>query len=362
MTEFFYFVLFIAGLLMVIKGSDWFIDSAVWAAEVFRVPQIIIGATVISICTTLPETFVSATAAIKGEPAMAVGNALGSIGANIGLVLGILLLFTSPVVQNRKEFLINSSFLGVLLCTLWLIGFLFHQVSRLAGCILIIFFILYIIHNFLSAKKLMDPDIRYDIVDDEEFEYNPSETLGSMPEGLTYDEEENDFDISSKTLIKRIAAFILGIGFVLFGSNLLVVNGIKIAELLHVPTILVAVIFTSVGTSLPELITAITSIKKKVSNLGLGNLLGASILNIIQVTGVSALILPLPMSEERSILTFQLPFLTVMVISVICFGLYNKKKFSKWNGYWMIALYLVYLTVNLLREQTPFLGPILFSV
>ena len=361
MAEFFYFVLFIAGLLMVIKGSDWFIDSAVWAAEVFRVPQIIIGATVISICTTLPETFVSATAAIKGEPAMAVGNALGSIGVNIGLVLGILLLFTSPVVQNRKEFLINSSFLGVLLCILWQIGFLFHQVSRLAGFILVIFFILYIIHNFLSAKKLMDPDIRYDIVGDE-FEYNSSETLGSMPEGLTYDEEENDFDISSKTLIKRIAAFILGIGFVLFGSNLLVINGIKIAELLHVPTILVAVIFTSVGTSLPELITVITSIKKKVSNLGLGNLLGASILNIIQVTGVSALILPLPMSEERSILTFQLPFLIIMVISVICFGLYNKKQFSKWNGYWMIALYLIYLTINLLREQTPFLGPILFSI
>ncbi|MDF2654206.1 MAG: sodium:proton exchanger [Bacillota bacterium] len=360
MSEFLYFILFITGLLMVIKGSEWFIDAAVWGAEVFRVPPLIIGATIISICTTMPETFVSAAAAAMGEPVMALGNALGSIGVNSGLILAVLWIFTRPVIDNRIAFLQNSGFLLFLLLLLIAAGLLFQQVSRLIGAILLILFILYIIHNFRAAKKIINFDIQYDIVDDHMIR-GDLDTHNSQPEGTIYDEHENDFDISAQTLTKKIVFFALGIGLVLLGSNLLVESGIRIAEIFHVPAVMIAVVFTSIGTSLPELITVIASIRKKASNLGLGNILGASILNIVQAVGISAIISPIPMSGEKSLLIFQLPFLALMILSVLFLGMSGRERLPKWGGYWLLALYFVYLSANLLREKMPLLGPLVFG-
>ena len=359
MADFLYFILFAVGLLMVVKGSDWFVDSAVWAAEVFRIPSIIIGATIVSICTTLPETIVSSSAALKGETAMAVGNALGSIGANTGVILAILLVSTRPQLENRKQFLKTSFFLAFLLSALWVVGYFFGEVSRPIGIILLLLFLLYIINNVISARNLMDLDIQYDIVDDQDV-IEHMDLNAHMPEGIAYDETENDFDVSFQMISRKILFFILGTALVVFGSNLLVDNGILIAEILHIPTFMVAVIFTSVGTSLPELITVITSVRKGVSNLGIGNIIGANILNILQVIGFSALLLPLPIANEKSMLLFQLPILFAMVLSVICFGLFNKGRLSKWSGICLLVLYFIFLSVNILRGTTPILGPLLF--
>ena len=359
MAEILYFILFASGLLMVVKGSDWFVDSAVWAAEVFRIPSIIIGATIISICTTLPETFVSAAAALKGETAMAVGNSLGSIGVNTGFILAILLLATRPVIENRKEFFKNGIFLMFLVLVLWTAGFFFGDISRSMGIGFIVLLVLYISVNVISARKLMDLDIQYDVVDEEDVEHLADPYL-PMPEGIAYDEKENDFDISLQIIIKKIFFFSFGVFLVILGSNLMVDNGIQIALILQVPSFMISVIFTSVGTSLPELITVITSVRKGVSNLGIGNIIGANILNIIQVIGISALLRPIPIAAEKSILSFQLPILFAMVLSVICFGYFSKGRLSKWQGLWLIVLYLIFLSVNLLRESAPILGPILF--
>ncbi|MEL7657871.1 MAG: calcium/sodium antiporter, partial [Bacillota bacterium] len=323
MAEFLYFFFFSVGLLMVIKGSDWFVTSSIWTAEVFRIPSIMIGATIVSICTTIPETFVSATAAFKGEPVMAIGNALGSSAVNAGFILGILLIFTKPFIENRREFLQNGFFMVFLILLVWMIGIIFGQISRIMGVGLIILFLAYIIKNIFSARKLMDLDISYEI-EDEEHIMNHIDPDRTLPDGIVYDESENDFDISFQTLAQKILFFILGVAMVLLGSDLLVVYGIRIANLLHVPTILIAVIFTSGGTSLPELVTVITSIRKGVSNLGIGNLIGANILNIVQVIGFTALLHPLDLTNEKSILTFQLPMLFIMSLSVFFFSLFNK--------------------------------------
>jgi len=359
MAEISYFILFAAGLLMVVKGSDWFVDSAVWAAEAFRIPSIIIGATIVSICTTLPETFVSAAAALKGETVMAVGNSLGSIGVNTGLILAVLFMYTQPAIENRKEFLKNGFFLLFLLLSLWAVGFLFGDINKPMGIGLIILLILYIYNNVISARKLMDLDIQYDIVDEEDVGHL-TDPYSFMPEGIAYDEKENDFNVSMQLIVKKIVFFVFGVLLVIIGSNLLVDNGIKIALLLNVPSFLISVIFTSVGTSLPELITAITSIRKGVSNLGIGNIIGANILNIIQVIGISALLRPIPVAAEKSILSFQLPVLFLMILSVILYGLFDKGRLSKWGGLWLFVLYLIFLSVNLMRESAPILGPIIF--
>lgn len=357
MVELLYFILFAAGLLMVMKGSDWFVDSAVWAAEVFRIPSIIIGATIVSICTTLPETFVSAAAALKNETVMAVGNSLGSIGVNTGLILAILFIATRPSIENRSEFLKNGFFLAFLLLALWAAGFFFGNISRPMGVGLIVLLLLYILNNVFAARKLMDLDIQYDIVDEDEVEQDP---YSSMPEGISYDEKENDFNVSLQLIVKKIFFFLIGVVLVIFGSNLLVDNGIRIAEILHVPSFMISVIFTSFGTSLPELVTVITSVRKGVSNLGIGNVIGANILNIIQVIGIAALLRPIPVAAEKSILLFQLPLLIVMVLSVICFGYFTKDRLRKRQGLLLLFLYLLFLSVNLLRESAPILGPILF--
>lgn len=359
MTEFLYFFLFSAGLLMVIKGSDWFVNSAVWAAEVFRVPSIIIGATIVSICTTIPETIVSATAAFKGEPIMAVGNAIGSIGVNTGFILAILLIFTKPLIENRKEFLKEGIFLLFLVSLIWVIGIIYGQIGRVIGIGLLVLFIAYIIRNIFSARQLMDLDIHFEIQDEEHI-MNHIDPISNMPEGLVYDEADNDFDISFQTMAQKILFFIFGVALVLLGSNLLIVYGIKIANLIHVPTLLISVVFISGGTSLPELVTVITSIRKGVSNLGIGNLIGANILNIIQVIGFTALLHPLSLTNEKSVLTFQLPIVIVMSLSVLCFGFLNKGRLKRWNGIWLLILYFIFLTVNILRKSAPILGPLLF--
>lgn len=357
MAAIFYFILFTTGLLMVVKGSDWFVDSAVWAAEVFRIPSIIIGATIISICTTLPETFVSAAASLKEESVMAAGNALGSIGVNTGLLLSILLISTKPVIKDRKEFLQSCFFLALLLLLIWLIGLTVGEINMLIGIGLLVLFILYIIKNVVSARRQMDLDIQYDFVDENDIPHivNPD-----MPEGAAFDEPENDINISFQLTIHKIIFFCIGIFLVIFGSNLLVDNGVHIAELLNVPNFVIAVVLTSGGTSLPELMTVVSSVRKGVSNLGIGNLIGASILNIIQVLGISALLYPIPIAAEKSILTFQLPVLIIMALSVLAFVQFSKSRLNKWGGIWLLVLYFIFLSVNIFRESAPFLGPMLF--
>lgn len=359
MAPIIYFLLFLFGLLLVIKGSDWFIDSAVWAAEVFHIPQLIIGATIISICTTLPETFVSATAAIQGQADMAAGNALGSIAVNTGLILAILITYSAPKIENRKEFMLNGFYLIFILIFLWCVGYFYKQTTILIGILLLIMMLLYILSNIYFARKSMDLDIHYDFLD-EDSASGLIDPENPMPEGVSYDESENDFDVSIQTITRKLVFFVIGVTLVIIGSRLLVENGIQIAQLLHVPTFLIAVIFTSFGTSLPELVTTFTSAKKGVVTLGIGNIIGADILNIVQVIGVAALLSPIQLQHEKSILLFQLPLIIIMILFAVIPVVLQKKSLSRWNGVLLFLFYLVFITANILRESAPFIGHYFF--
>ena len=209
-----YFILFALGLVLIIKGSDWFIDAVIWVANVFKIPYIIIGATIVSICTTLPETFVSLTASFKGETDVAFGNAIGSIAVNTGFIMAILLIFAKPFIEDKKDFVKNGVFLIFLLILTMVIGFTEGQIDRWIGIGLLCLLFLYLFHNVLSAKKLM--------------RLGCDEALSSEQECLI---------VSKGSIIKYSIKFIIGITFVVLGSNLLVDNGIQIAEILGVPSI-----------------------------------------------------------------------------------------------------------------------------
>lgn len=349
------FVLFAVGLAMIIKGSDWFIDSVIWTAKVFKIPYIIIGATIVSLCTTMPETFVSLTASFKGETDVAFGNALGSIALNTGIIMGILLVFAKPVIENPTAFRRNGALLmGTLLFGL-ASGILAGGITRISGLTLILFLGLFLYTNYRQARRLMRGIDSYDI----EESLNPEDTQ-VVAEGAVLDKDEGDIDISRKVILRKIFFFIVGITAVIIGSGLLVDNGIAIAEFLGVPSILIAITFTALGTSLPELVTTISSIRKKVANLGVGNIIGANILNMVQVIGFSALVEPIPLDQDKTLLTFQFPATLLIVGTALAFGIWSKKGFRRWHGILLLALYSVFLAFNLLRENTPILGPIFF--
>jgi cation:H+ antiporter len=330
MEQIMYFILFGLGLFMIIKGSDWFLDAVVWMAEVLRIPHIIIGATIVSLCTTLPETFVSVTAAFHGETDVALGNAIGSIAVNTGLVLSLLLIFGRPKITQKKDFIIKGLFLIFVMSLCWFFGLRFGQISQRSGIVLICLLLFFLVFNVQLAKKSPTADL------------------------LTHSH-------SKKNFIKNIGMFTVGIFLVVLGSHLLVHNGTAIAYLLGVPSIVIALTMTSFGTSLPELVTTIRALYKGVHDIGVGNIIGANTLNIVQVIGFSSLVAPIRMDHDPAILRFQIPVALLLVCLTVLFGVSNKKRFRSSNGFMLLWVYCVYLAFSILREATPILGWLVFS-
>ena len=355
MEQWMNYLLFGLGLALIIKGSDWFIDSVIWVATVFKVPYIIIGATIVSVCTTLPETFVSVTASVQGESDVALGNALGSIALNTGLIMGIVLLFAKPIIENRKAFKRNGIFLIFVLMLSLFSAIYFGEIGNAMGVVLVGLLFYFLYSNYSQAKAMMNWEKAYDI----EEALNPADTR-MIAEGAVYDKDEGDIDVSKNVILKKIFFFAVGITGVIIGSSLLVENGIAIAEQLGVPSIVIAITFTALGTSLPELVTAITSIRKKVSNLGVGNIIGANILNVVQVIGISAIINPITVEHDISIPRFQFPYTILIVGAAIVFGLTTKDSFKRWHGAVLLLLCSIFIIFNLLREKTPILGALIF--
>lgn len=254
-------LLFLLGLVLIIKGGDWFVDAATWMAAASGLPQFLIGATVVSMATTLPEIIVSTMAAAEGSTDLAIGNAIGSVTANTGLIMAISLIFM-PVVIRMSQFSVKGVLMVLSTLVLWLLcrdGLL----SLPESLIVLVLFIAFLIENIRSAKKLSQ-------------------------------EESSDkavpVDKSRKALLKNLALFVLGAACLVVGSNLLVDNGTVLAQVLGVSERIIAVTMVAIGTSLPELVTAITAIVKKQSSMSVGNILGANIIDITIILPLCALI------------------------------------------------------------------------
>lgn len=242
------YLLFIVGIVLIVKGGDWFVDGAVWVAEVTKIPKFIIGATIVSLATTLPEIIVSTIAAVEGhgilvseagnymaasqdKVGMAIGNGIGSVVCNTAMILALSVIFT-PIAIKRKEFAPKSMLLVAAVTALFV--FSFNGSFTVAGAIvLLLIFILYIIENIRSAKN------------------QPSES----------DTERPNTDKKSVTL--NILRVIGGAAGIVIGSQLLVNNGSKIAAAWGVSEAIIGVTIVAIGTSLPELVTAISAIVKK---------------------------------------------------------------------------------------------------
>lgn len=307
-------ILFLVGFVLIIKGSDWFIDSTIWIAKVLKVPNIIIGATLVSICTTLPEAMVSGSSAIRGNSEIAFGNAVGSIACNTGFILALTILLSQPEITDKKKLKQTGTFLLALIISLIGIGYFFGEITRVIG---IIFLGILIIYLYLNVK-----DARASAME------------------IAHDEA---MDHSRSVIFNRMFFFIIGLIMTIIGANLLVTHGEQLAIMLGVPDVIIGLTLTAFGTSLPELVTAITAIMKKAHDISIGNVLGANILNIIMVLGLSSTILPI--ETPASYFTLHIPYTLAIVGLVVFFSFFNKTHLKRWNGLLILGVYASYLFI-----------------
>lgn len=325
--------LFIVGLVLIIKGGDWFVDSAIWFAKKTGIPSMIIGATIVSIGTTIPEVCVSLISVIKGLSAndvvavesltqMAVGNSIGSMMCNIGLILAIVLCIRPPKVDG-KSFSIKAFYLVGVTVLLTVFAWTKNMVELYEAIILLVLFVGFITINVIEAKKTMKTT-------------NNAEEIALGKE-----------EAKRQNSAKMIAFFLIGAGCIGYGANLLVDKGQILANLMGVDTQIVAITFVAIGTSLPELVTSITALRKKDANIGLGNVIGANIINATLLLGLCSVVSGQGLAIDwitRTIAVFVCLAITLaLVIPAVI-----KKKTYRWQGIALLALYFGFMIYNVI--------------
>ena len=338
-------LLFIVGLLLLIKGGDWFVDGATGIAKRFKLPEILIGATVVSIGTTLPEVMVSAGAAIKGSGDIAYGNAIGSIICNTALIAAITIAI-KPAKADRKTIILPIIFFFGAAAFYVINAYALNEFERWAGIILLCTFVAYMVLTVLKMlkdKKNEDPTLNKE--SEEETEEEPQEKLTPGKAFLA------QVKGTRTSIAREIILLVLGAVAIAFGADFLVDNGIIIANWLGVPESVITLTFVALGTSLPELVTAITSLIKGHGSLSLGNIIGANLFNLILVSGVAITISPFPIPEASQFfgynasLILDIPVMfTVMLLMTV--PVLIKNKLSRWQGILLLLIYVAYATLQ----------------
>ena len=314
--------LFIVGLVLIIKGGDWFVDSAAWFAEATGIPKFVVGATVVSFATTLPELLVSVRAAMNGSAQLAIGNAVGSVTANTTLIMGVSLVAMAGLV-NRKEFAFKGGLFlaSVVGLTVLSLGGLLPTWSAF---ILWAIFLTFMISNVMEGKK------------------NMGSTKAEIGEtkNQTFDKKE---------VPSKILWFVLGTASIVFGAEFLVSSGKTLASGIGISETIIGFTVIALGTSLPELVTTLTAIRKKESSLSVGNIIGANIIDTTLILPLCAVINGKALPVDRVNLVFDFPVCiaacAVAVVPTIIQG-----KFKKWQGFALLAIYAFYMLFLVLNE------------
>ncbi len=303
-------VLLIIGLVLLSKGADFFIDGASNLALKFKIPQIIVGLTVVAMGTSAPEAFVSINSALKGVNGVAIGNIIGSNIANIFLILGVTAAICAlPIKNNTIKY--EIPFVGFITVILLVTGHFFGAVDRIGALVLLVLFGLFFIYLFKASKN------------------------------------NNEFDVEEKQIgIIKILLYITG-GLIalVYGSDMTVNSAVDIAHRLNVSDRIIGLTVIAFGTSLPELITCIVAAYKKQTDLAVGNIIGSNIFNILFVLGITGMIQPVEFSKA-----FYFDSIVAIFAVVLLFIYTFKSKILKrWQGISFLILYFAYLTVLIVK-------------
>ncbi|OON85947.1 sodium:proton exchanger [Oribacterium sp. C9] len=310
-------ILFLSGLVLLIKGGDWFVDGAVGIAHRFNLPELLIGATVVSIGTTLPEVMVSSQAAMQGNAGISYGNAIGSIICNTSLIAAITIA-VKPGKANRKSLVLPFSFFFVSSTAYAFIAWTQGRFERWHGFAFLFIFANYMVITVLHMKTHPEEEV--------------SEDAGEGGSG-------------EKALWMEIGLLVAGAVVIAIGANLLVDNGTIIAQALGVPDSVIGLTMVALGTSLPELVTAITSLAKGHGALSLGNVIGANLFNIVLVCGTAITINPFSVPAEKTIagmnssLVIDIPLMLIVML-IMCLPAMLKEKLYRWQGILLLCIYV----------------------
>ena len=313
--------LFAVGVLLLIKGGDWFVDAAVGIAKKFRVPEIIIGATVVSIGTTLPEVMVSVTAALNNNGAVAYGNAIGSIICNTALIAALTIAIR-PAPVNRKAVVTPVLFFFVSSAIYMVAAYFFGRFDRWLGIVMLAVFGIYMTMTIRNGFK------------------NPVESHS--------DEEDNGGSLLKNIIVLAIAAALIAVG-----ADMLEGSSVSLATMAGIPTEVVGVTIVALCTSLPELVTAVTALAKGHGALSLGNIIGANIFNLVLVSGAAVTLSPFAIPEGSKLFGFntsqliEIP-LMVGVMALMTLPAVKKSKLYRWQGVSLLCIYAAVVVLQVL--------------
>lgn len=312
-------LLLLGGLALIIKGGDFFVAAAIRLAEFLRMPRVVIGSTLVSLATTTPELVVSIMAGLRGEAGLAVGNAVGSCICNIGLILGV----TATIKQVDVHFraLRTALFAMVGFGVVLFLMTLDLSLTRWQGAVLLVAGLGYFIWDFTRHWRDRKPA---DVAEATAIEAEKSTARWAWV----------------KTKPGTVLQFLVGAGIVVAGSKLLVDGAVGLAARLGVPSIIVGLTVVAVGTSLPELVTAVTSSRKSVSDLAVGNVLGANIANLTLIVGAAAIIQTVQLDRLTQLFNFP-ALLAVMALLIVM--LWTGRRVTRREGIVLLAVYGVYL-------------------
>lgn len=311
-------VIFVIGIVLVIKGGDWFVDSAAWFAEATGIPKFVVGATVVSFATTLPELLVSVRAAMNGSAQLAIGNAVGSVTANTTLIMGVSLVAIAGVV-SRKSFSLKGGLLlgAVIALTLLSVS---GALPVWSAFVLWAIFLVFMISNLIEGKK--------------------AASSAKNVEAETYDKKE---------IPAKVLWFVIGTAAIVFGAEFLVSSGKTIAAGMGISETIIGFTVIALGTSLPEFVTTLTAIRKKEESLSVGNIIGANIIDTTLILPLCAVLNGKPLPVERVNFIFDFP-VCIAACAVAIVPTIIQGKFKKWQGFALLAIYVAYMLLLILNE------------
>ncbi len=303
MNLLFSFVILVLGFVLLVKGADFFVESASGIAARFGIPQLVIGLTIVAMGTSLPEAAVSITAALQGSGGISIGNVIGSNIMNVLLILGATAVICAvPVQLSTVKY--EIPFMLVISVALLIFGLSDNQIVRFEGVVLWGFFIVYLAYLFRMAKN-----------------------------GTNEDE-----DIVERPLPIQILLLIGGAAAIVIGSNLTVDGATEIATFFGMDDRLIGLTIVAFGTSLPELVTSVTAARKGKTDIAIGNIVGSNVFNILFVTGTTALITPVVFKQQ-----FLIDAVVAIAAGILLWlGVVKTKKLTRPTGIVMLLAYAVY--------------------
>ena len=290
------------GFLLLVKGADWFVDGASGIATKLRIPQLVIGLTIVAMGTSAPEAAVSISAALKGSAEITIGNIVGSNILNILIILGLASAIV-PIALAKSTLRVDIPFMLAITGVLLILGW-DGTISLVDGLMMLVLFVGYLAYLFIGAKN------------------NPTEE-----------------PVKFLSLWKALALTVIGLGLIILGSDIAVDAATALARIFGMSERFIGLTIVALGTSLPELFTSVSAARKGNADIAIGNIVGSNIFNILFIVGLSALIVPVP---------FATPFRIDTVIAILAgivlliFAL-PKRKLLRWHGPVMLVLYGIYL-------------------